>query len=187
MRCARPWRASSNGCAPIPRHDRPRARHAWHATKSWLRRNFRSATKPTRSIFRPARGWASWSSRSKGLSQGIRRPAVDRQPEFQHAAAAASSASSARTAPARPHCSACSRAPIKPDGGDIRIGPTVKLAYVDQSRQTLDDKKTVWEEISGGQDIIRVDNYETPSRRLRRTLQFQGHAAAAAHRRALGR
>src|SRR5262249_10552078 len=51
----------------------------------------------------------------------------------------------------------------KPDGGEIRIGSTVKLAYVDQSRQSLDDSKSVWAEISGGQDIIRVDNYETPS------------------------
>jgi len=62
----------------------------------------------------------------------------------------------------------------KPDAGDIRIGPTVKLAYVDQSRQTLKDKKTVWEEISGGQDIIRVDNYETPSRGYVGRFNFKG-------------
>src|SRR5690606_34218184 len=41
---------------------------------------------------------------------------------------------------------------------------TVKLAYVDQSRDALDNEKTVWEEISDGQDILRVGNYETPSR-----------------------
>jgi sulfate-transporting ATPase len=62
----------------------------------------------------------------------------------------------------------------QPDGGTIRIGPTVKLAYVDQSRQTLDDKKTVWEEISGGQDIIKVDNYETPSRGYVGRFNFKG-------------
>jgi ATP-binding cassette ChvD family protein len=62
----------------------------------------------------------------------------------------------------------------QPDGGSIRIGPTVKLAYVDQSRQTLDDKKTVWEEISGGQDIIKVDNYETPSRGYVGRFNFKG-------------
>ena len=60
------------------------------------------------------------------------------------------------------------------DSGEIRIGPTVKLAYVDQSRQTLDDKKTVWAEISGGQDIIRVDNYETPSRAYVGRFNFKG-------------
>ena len=64
--------------------------------------------------------------------------------------------------------------PEKPDAGTIRIGPTVKLAYVDQSRQSLDDKKTVWEEISGGQDIIRVEGYETPSRGYVGRFNFKG-------------
>jgi ATP-binding cassette ChvD family protein len=62
----------------------------------------------------------------------------------------------------------------KPDGGEIRLGGTVKLAYVDQSRQTLDDKKSVWAEISGGQDIIKVDNYETPSRAYVGRFNFKG-------------
>ncbi len=60
------------------------------------------------------------------------------------------------------------------DSGEIRIGPTVRLAYVDQSRQSLDDKKSVWAEISGGQDIIRVDNYETPSRAYVGRFNFKG-------------
>jgi energy-dependent translational throttle protein EttA len=64
----------------------------------------------------------------------------------------------------------------QPDAGTIRIGPTVKLAYVDQSRQSLDDKKTVWEEISGGLDIIRVDTYETPSRGYVGRFNFKGAA-----------
>jgi ATP-binding cassette ChvD family protein len=62
----------------------------------------------------------------------------------------------------------------QPDAGEIRIGPTVKLAYVDQSRQTLDDRKTVWEEISGGLDMIRVDSYETPSRAYVGRFNFKG-------------
>ncbi len=60
------------------------------------------------------------------------------------------------------------------DAGEIRISPTVKLAYVDQSRQTLDDKKTVWAEISGGLDIIKIDNYETPSRSYVGRFNFKG-------------
>ena len=52
----------------------------------------------------------------------------------------------------------------KPDGGTIRIGDTVQTAYVDQSRDALSDSKSVWEEISGGQDIIQVGNYQIPSR-----------------------
>ncbi|MGH8315522.1 MAG: energy-dependent translational throttle protein EttA [Steroidobacterales bacterium] len=62
----------------------------------------------------------------------------------------------------------------KPDNGEINLGGTVKLAYVDQSRQTLDDKKSVWAEISGGQDIIKVDNYETPSRAYVGRFNFKG-------------
>jgi len=60
------------------------------------------------------------------------------------------------------------------DAGEIRIGPTVKLAYVDQSRQALDDKKTVWQEISSGLDIIKVGNYETPSRGYVGRFNFRG-------------
>jgi sulfate-transporting ATPase len=62
----------------------------------------------------------------------------------------------------------------KPDGGQIRLGDTVKLAYVDQSRQSLDDKKSVWAEISGGLDVIKVDNYETPSRAYVGRFNFRG-------------
>jgi ATP-binding cassette ChvD family protein len=62
----------------------------------------------------------------------------------------------------------------KPDAGDIRVGPTVKLAYVDQSRQALNGDKSVWEEISGGLDVIRVDNYETPSRAYVGRFNFKG-------------
>jgi ATP-binding cassette ChvD family protein len=62
----------------------------------------------------------------------------------------------------------------KPDGGEIRLGPSVKLAYVDQSRQALNDKNTVWQEISGGLDIIKVGNYETASRGYVGRFNFKG-------------
>jgi ATP-binding cassette ChvD family protein len=60
------------------------------------------------------------------------------------------------------------------DAGEIRLGPSVKLAYVDQSRQSLDDAKSVWAEISGGLDMIRVGNYETPSRGYVGRFNFKG-------------
>jgi ATP-binding cassette ChvD family protein len=62
----------------------------------------------------------------------------------------------------------------KPDTGAIRAGNTVQLAYVDQSRDSLNNDKTVWEEISHGQDIMRVGTYETPSRAYVGRFNFRG-------------
>ena len=61
-----------------------------------------------------------------------------------------------------------------PDSGKLLIGESVQLAYVDQSRDSLDDSKTVWEEISEGQDIIRIGNYEVPSRAYVGRFNFRG-------------
>ncbi len=62
----------------------------------------------------------------------------------------------------------------QPDSGELRIGSTVDLAYVDQSRDSLNGEKTVWEEISDGQDIIQVDKYQTPSRAYVGRFNFKG-------------
>lgn len=62
----------------------------------------------------------------------------------------------------------------QPDSGDISIGDTVQLAYVDQSRDALADDKTVWEEISNAQDIIMVGNYQMPSRAYVGRFNFKG-------------
>lgn len=62
----------------------------------------------------------------------------------------------------------------KPDSGEIVLGATVNLAYVDQSRDILDNKKTVWEEVSGGADILTVGRYETLSRAYIGRFNFKG-------------
>jgi len=62
----------------------------------------------------------------------------------------------------------------KADAGELRIGPSVKIAYVDQSRDTLNPDKTVWEEISNGQDLITVGTYTTPSRAYVGRFNFRG-------------
>ncbi|MDH3748767.1 MAG: ATP-binding cassette domain-containing protein, partial [Gammaproteobacteria bacterium] len=62
----------------------------------------------------------------------------------------------------------------QPDSGSVRLGDTVKLAAVDQSRDSLNDSKTVWEEISAGQDILQVGNYETSSRAYVGRFNFRG-------------
>ena len=62
----------------------------------------------------------------------------------------------------------------KPDAGQIRIGETVNLGYVDQSRDTLDPNKNVWEEISGGNDIIYLGKREINSRAYTSSFNFKG-------------
>ncbi|MBP1844946.1 ATP-binding cassette ChvD family protein [Rhizobium petrolearium] len=61
-----------------------------------------------------------------------------------------------------------------PDSGDIRVGDTVHLGYVDQSRDSLDGNKTVWEEISGGNDIIKLGKHEMNSRAYCGAFNFKG-------------
>ena len=62
----------------------------------------------------------------------------------------------------------------KPDTGEVEIGSTVKLAYVDQSRDCLDGDKTVFDEISGGADLLTVGKYETPARAYIGRFNFKG-------------
>ncbi len=62
----------------------------------------------------------------------------------------------------------------QPDSGEIKIGETVKIAYVDQSRDVLESDKTVFEAISGGNDILVVGKYETPSRAYIGRFNFKG-------------
>jgi energy-dependent translational throttle protein EttA len=62
----------------------------------------------------------------------------------------------------------------KPDAGTFSVGPTVKLGYVDQSRETLDPDKTVWQELSGGLDIIKLGNREVSSRAYCGSFNFKG-------------
>ncbi len=61
----------------------------------------------------------------------------------------------------------------QPDSGSITVGETVKIASVDQFRDSMDDSKTVWEEISNGQDIMRIGNFEIPSRAYVGTLTLK--------------
>src|SRR5689334_14504906 len=62
----------------------------------------------------------------------------------------------------------------KPDGGTFKVGESVKLGYIDQSRDSLNDKNTVWQEVSGGNDIIEVGGIEQPSRAYVSAFNFKG-------------
>jgi ATP-binding cassette ChvD family protein len=61
-----------------------------------------------------------------------------------------------------------------PDDGSIRVGETVKLGYVDQSRDTLDPSKTVWEEISGGAEVVKLGKFEANTRAYCSSFNFRG-------------
>ncbi|TCO80801.1 ATP-binding cassette ChvD family protein [Plasticicumulans lactativorans] len=62
----------------------------------------------------------------------------------------------------------------RPDGGSLRVGDTVKLAYVDQSRDALDGAKTVWQEVSDGLDVITIGSYSINSRAYLGRFNFKG-------------
>ena len=62
----------------------------------------------------------------------------------------------------------------QPDNGNIEIGDTVDIAFVEQSRESLDDSKTVWEAVSDGQDILRIGSYEVNSRSYVGRFNFKG-------------
>jgi energy-dependent translational throttle protein EttA len=62
----------------------------------------------------------------------------------------------------------------KPDSGEIRLGETVELAVVEQSRENLDDDKNVWEAVSGGSDVLQIGNYEVSSRAYVGRFNFKG-------------
>lgn len=62
----------------------------------------------------------------------------------------------------------------QPDGGNIELGDTVKVAYVEQGRENLDDNKTVWEAVSDGADILKIGNYEVSSRSYVGRFNFKG-------------
>src|SRR5690625_5700212 len=62
----------------------------------------------------------------------------------------------------------------QPDTGTVTLGATLDVANVEQSRENLDDNQTVWEAISGGQDILRIGNYEVNSRSYAGRFNFKG-------------
>ena len=63
----------------------------------------------------------------------------------------------------------------KPDSGEVVIGSTVRMAFVDQSRDVLEDEKTVWEDVSGGLDILTVGKFQMPSRAYVGRFNFKGN------------
>jgi sulfate-transporting ATPase len=63
----------------------------------------------------------------------------------------------------------------KPDSGNVKVGPTVKMAFVEQSRESLEGDKTVWQDVSGGLDNITVGKFVMPSRAYLGRFNFKGN------------
>ena len=107
-------------------------------------------------------------------AQGVRRPDADRRPDLHACRRAASSASSVRTAPARPRCSGCSSGRSSRMPAALKVGETVQIGYVDQSREALSGDRTVFDEISGGEDEIQLGKREVNSRAYVSWFNFKG-------------
>ena len=181
--------ASSSGCAWHRRPARPRARPASPPTRScWPRpRPTGAAGRRSRSSIPPGPRLGDRSSRSRALAQGVRRPAADRGPLVL----AAAGRHRRRHRPERrrqddavphDHRSGAARRRRR-----SRSATTVQLAYVDQSRDTLDADSTVYEEITGGIEHPQGRRPRDPRPGVRRRLQLQGHRPAEAGRRPVGR
>jgi ATPase subunit of ABC transporter with duplicated ATPase domains len=156
-----------------PRAGRRSRKRASRRTRRWSRKKRRACPRPSRSTSRPAHAWDIWSSRPRSCARATATgcsSTISRSP-FRPAE---SSASSARTAPARRLSSACWWGRRQPDSGALKTGDTVALSYVEQDRSTLDPKKNVWEEISGGRDKIKVGKREIPSRAYVAAFGFKG-------------
>ena len=121
----------------------------------------------------------------KNLQQGLRRPRRSSTTCPSRCRATASSASSAPTASARRRCSRPSSASRSPTAATVKVGETVKISYVDQSRGGLDPKKNLWEIVSDGLDYIKVGHVEIPSRAYVVAVRLQGPRPAEDGRRAL--
>ena len=168
----RPSSASWNGSACRPRPARPRARRASPPTKNCSPRKWRNTAASRRSTSRPARAWAISSSSSRTSPRAT-------------ATACCWTTSPPRIPPGSivgvigPNGAGKTTllrmitGQEKPDGGTIRIGETVKLAYADQTRP-LDPEKTVWEEITGGADELLLGTRKMNSRAYCASFNFPG-------------
>ena len=111
---------------------------------------------------------------ASGLAKGYEDRLLFENLTFSRSRRPGSSGSLAPTAPARRRSSSSSPATRSRTRGSIRLGETVQLAYVDQSRAGLDPKKTVWQEVSGGLDTIQLGRRELNSREYVSWFNFRG-------------
>ena len=176
------WVRSGREGAPGQEQGSPRS-----ATRRWRPKPRRPASSTSRrSRFRPGLGWAPWSSRSKHLDKGFDGRPLIKDLSF--------------TLPRNGIVGVIGPNGVgkttlfktivgleQPDSGTVKVGETVKLSYVDQSRAGIDPKKTVWEVVSDGLDYIEVGQNEMPVAGVRVGVRVQGSGPAETGRRAVRR
>ena len=155
------------------RRGAPRARRASRPTTRWSRRTSKQTLDRRRSSSRPARGSATTSSRPRSISKGFGDRLLIDNLSFNLPPGGIVGVIGPNGA-GKTTLFKMITGQDKPDFGTFSVGPTVKLGYVDQSRETLDPNKTVWEELSGGLDIIKLGNREISSRAYCGSFNFKG-------------
>ena len=167
-------RPSSSGCAATPRAVRSRARRAWPATRRWRPRPSAPASSTSRSCrSRRARASGSTVIEVKNLKKGFGDRVLIDNLSFS----LPRNGIVGVIGPNGVGKSTLFKTIVgfeQPDCGEVKIGETVKISYVDQGREGLDPKKNLWEIVSDGLDYMKVGNVEIPSRAYVSQFGFKG-------------
>ena len=167
------WSARASGFRRRPRRVRPSRRRATSAMTNCSRSPTPRPTRSRRSSFRSPSGSARTSSTSKDLSKGYGDNLLIENLTFKLPPGGIVGVIGPNGA-GKTTLFRMITGQDKPDAGTIKVGESVQLGYVDQSRDTLDGKKTIWEEISNGQDLILVGKKEVNSRAYVSLFNFKG-------------
>ncbi len=166
-------RASRNGSLRRRARGRPNPRRATSATRNCSRKPAKSRPRPRRSSFRSPSGSDRTSSISRTLKKGFGDNLLIDDLTFKLPPGGIVGVIGPNGA-GKTTLFRMITAQEKPDAGTIKVGESVHLGYVDQSRDSLDGKKTVWEEISGGLDQLMLGKREVNSRAYCAAFNFKG-------------
>ena len=167
------WSASRSGSRRRRRRVRPSPRRATSATRNCSRRRTPSRPRPRRSSFRwpsgSARTWSTSTTCTKGFGDNLLIDDLTFKLPPGGIVGVIGPNGAGKTTLFR-----MITGQEKPDAGTIKVGESVQLGYVDQSRDALDGKKNVWEEISDGNDLILLGKKEVNSRAYVSAFNFKG-------------
>ena len=173
LRARRRSSGSWNGCARTPRRARRKARRAWRASKNCRSYEYQKRNE-TQEIFIPvAERLGDAVIEFKGVSKGYGDRLLIDDLSFQVPAGAIVGIIGPNGA-GKSTLFRMITGKEKPDKGEVAIGPTVKMAFVDQSRDALEGDKTVFDYVAAGADMLNVGKFEMPSRAYLGRFNFKG-------------